>query len=120
MVSLQYLFCLVVLVGCAAAQMYYGSQEDKRNFDREFMHFGKRGLGAPASPYYDKRTNDFDRNFMHFGKRLAYEYEPMMEKKEFNREFMHFGKRSGFSDGSFFTYTYLKDEPHLINMRNHI
>jgi hypothetical protein len=34
---------------------------DKKNFNREFMHFGKRSGGMGGEP--------FGREFMHFGKR---------------------------------------------------
>uniref|UniRef100_A0A7E4VYQ2 Uncharacterized protein n=1 Tax=Panagrellus redivivus TaxID=6233 RepID=A0A7E4VYQ2_PANRE len=92
------LSCLTVLaaiiLGCSA-QTYYGANEDKRNFNREFMHFGKRSgegfqLFRPVE-IYDKRA-DFNRNIMPFGKR--FDYDQPIEKKQFNREFMHFGKRS--------------------------
>uniref|UniRef100_A0AC34QWJ6 Uncharacterized protein n=1 Tax=Panagrolaimus sp. JU765 TaxID=591449 RepID=A0AC34QWJ6_9BILA len=93
MISTRLIFVFVLLVACATAQYFYGTQEDKRNFDRDFMHFGKR-----SNYDADKRATDFDRNFMHFGKR--FDFEPVMAKKDFNREFMHFGKRSSFNDDS--------------------
>uniref|UniRef100_A0AC34FXA5 Uncharacterized protein n=1 Tax=Panagrolaimus sp. ES5 TaxID=591445 RepID=A0AC34FXA5_9BILA len=111
--SLYFLLAVLSLaiIAFSSAQDIYensadGSQEEKRNFDREFMHFGKRSNNGGFQLFrplgvYDKRASEFDRNFMPFGKRFSVDYEPMMEKKHFNREFMHFGKRSPkvYSDG---------------------
>uniref|UniRef100_A0A914WBK0 Uncharacterized protein n=1 Tax=Plectus sambesii TaxID=2011161 RepID=A0A914WBK0_9BILA len=87
----------------AQAQQLYrsqpakGSDDDKRNFDRDFLHFGKRDdvdFGREFMPF--GKRDEFDREFLHFGKKSDFdrEFMPFGKKSEaFDREFMPFGKR---------------------------
>ncbi|VDK26282.1 unnamed protein product [Anisakis simplex] len=49
----------------------YDDYRQKRDFDRDFMHFGKRSA-ADRWPYQgaDKRDEAFSRDFLSFGKRF--------------------------------------------------
>ncbi|CAD5223219.1 unnamed protein product [Bursaphelenchus okinawaensis] len=104
MLTYTHLFAALVallscLLCCQAEDAYY-TVDDKRNFDREFMHFGKRAanedfgrafmpFGKRADAYEDP---SFNRAFMPFGKR-SMTLEQLIAKKNINRDFMHFGKR---------------------------
>jgi len=104
MVLVAKLLFLIAFLAVVRGQLIYGSNEDKRNFDRDFLHFGKRAM-APIElerhfMNFGKREDDFGRQFMPFGKR----YVPLQEalqydKKNFGREFLHFGKRAPSSQG---------------------
>jgi len=78
-----------------------GADDEKRNFDRDFLHFGKRESGGEVDfgrefmPF--GKRDDFDREFLHFGKRNDFEREflPFGKRSEqFDRDFMPFGKRA--------------------------
>jgi len=92
MIGLESLIAFVLLIVSAAVQSspVYSSVGDKRDFNREFMHFGKRAAGN----FYELDDGDFNRAFMPFGKRDFPLDEIVASKKNFDREFMHFGKRS--------------------------
>jgi len=89
MLGLDSLFALLFLIVSAlASPLYVG---DKRaNFQRDFMHFGKR-----AADLYELEDGEYGgRAFMPFGKRDIPLEEIYADKKNFNRDFMHFGKRA--------------------------
>uniref|UniRef100_A0A915PDR0 Uncharacterized protein n=1 Tax=Meloidogyne floridensis TaxID=298350 RepID=A0A915PDR0_9BILA len=76
-VILSCYYCLAtMLMTNVNGQIILSPVDDKRNFNREFLPFGKRA----ASP------NNFQREFMAFGKRSP-------SDSTFQREFMAFGKR---------------------------
>ncbi|TKR60633.1 hypothetical protein L596_027853 [Steinernema carpocapsae] len=104
-IFLQAVVLVVVALAIQARYVYVEpiSEAEKRNFDREFMHFGKRsdaaGFDRNFMNFGKRSGNEFDRQFMHFGKRTSYEDLMDIDKKNFDRDFMHFGKRS--SDDAF-------------------
>jgi len=85
-------FVLILVSALMSVQASPLYTDDKRsNFNREFMHFGKRAAGD----FYDLDNSEFNRAFMPFGKRDVSPWEQIVaDKKNFNREFLHFGKRS--------------------------
>ncbi|KAH7704993.1 AF17 protein [Aphelenchoides avenae] len=97
-------FVLVALLSLVQCQVLFMAPEDKRNFDRDFMHFGKRSAGGAEAMErhfmnFGKRADDeFGRAFMPFGKRFVPLEDVLLDKKNFNRDFMHFGKRAGADD----------------------
>jgi len=95
--------------------------DDKREFDRDFMHFGKRQQQFYNNDEFDRHfmpfgkrglmdySTGFDRDFMHFGKRNAITdldrrlSKMASEKKDFDREFLHFGRKKRQVDNRFST-----------------
>ncbi|VDM47887.1 unnamed protein product [Toxocara canis] len=83
----------------------------KREFDRDFMHFGKRSNAFDRSfMNFGKRDSEFSRDFLNFGKRaanirlLSDAYDDLRQKKDFDRDFMHFGKRADAFERNFMNF----------------
>ncbi|KAL7074773.1 hypothetical protein ACQ4LE_006169 [Meloidogyne hapla] len=85
-------FCLTTMfMTNVNGQIILSPVDDKRNFNREFLPFGKRAS-----------ADNFQREFMAFGKRspsdAAFQREFMAfgkrEPNPFQRDFMSFGKRA--------------------------
>uniref|UniRef100_A0A915E8P0 Uncharacterized protein n=1 Tax=Ditylenchus dipsaci TaxID=166011 RepID=A0A915E8P0_9BILA len=107
MVLIARFLLLAAFLSLVQGQILYTANEDKRNFDRDFMHFGKRAAVAPVEMErhfmnFGKREQNFDRNFMPFGKRyVPLEEAVRLDKKNFDREFLHFGKRAPSNNAGF-------------------